>query len=92
MYHVAIGQGGGTGVLVQNIEGTLNSRTTVPTPNIPELVFGESRSTGQTVCVANNTDVYLITGTTLNTTLTSGVAIGNQQVARGERAGTVALP
>ena len=29
-------------------------------------------ATGQTVCVANNTDVYLISGTTLNTTLTSG--------------------
>jgi hypothetical protein len=28
-------------------------------------------TTGQTVCTANNTDVYLLTGTTLNTTLTS---------------------
>jgi hypothetical protein len=28
--------------------------------------------TGQSVCVANNTDVYLITGSTLNKTLTSG--------------------
>jgi hypothetical protein len=29
-------------------------------------------ATGETVCVGNNRDVYLITGTTLNTTLTSG--------------------
>jgi hypothetical protein len=28
--------------------------------------------TGETVCTANNTDVYLITGSTLNATLTSG--------------------
>ncbi len=63
--------GGGTGVLVQNIEGTLGSFTTVPTPNIPNSCSANP-ATGQTVCVANNTDVYLITGTTLNTTLTSG--------------------
>jgi hypothetical protein len=39
-------------------------------------------STGQTVCVANNTDVYLITGTTLNKTLTSG-ATGTQTFSGG---------
>jgi len=40
-------------------------------------------ATGQTVCVANNTDVYLINGTTLTSTLTSG-ATGTQGFSGGD--------
>jgi hypothetical protein len=36
----------------------------------------------QTVCVANNTDVYLITGATLNSTLKSG-ATGTEDFSGG---------
>lgn len=64
-------EGTTTGVYVQTIEGTIGGTTTVPTPNIANSC-SSNPATGQTVCVANNTDVYLITGTTLNTTLTSG--------------------
>jgi hypothetical protein len=40
-------------------------------------------TTGQTVCVANNTDVYLINGTTLTSTLTSG-ATSSQSFSGGD--------
>jgi len=43
----------------------------ITTPNVVNSCSSNS-VTGQTVCVANNTDVYLLTGTSLNTTLTSG--------------------
>ncbi|HUY27429.1 MAG TPA: hypothetical protein VMV27_08420 [Candidatus Binataceae bacterium] len=45
--------------------------TTVTTTNVPNSCSCNS-NTGETVCVANNTDVYLINGTTLTSTLTSG--------------------
>ncbi|HUY39827.1 MAG TPA: hypothetical protein VMV13_13410 [Candidatus Binataceae bacterium] len=45
--------------------------TTVTTANVPNSCSSNSTS-GVTVCVANNTDVYLINGTTLTSTLTSG--------------------
>jgi len=64
-------EGSGTGVFVKNIEGTLGAGTTVPTANIANSC-SSNPATGQTVCVANNTDVYLISGTTLTNTLTSG--------------------
>jgi hypothetical protein len=51
--------------------GTGGAPTTVATGNVPNSCSSNS-TTGQTVCVGNNTDVYLITGTTLNSTLTSG--------------------
>jgi hypothetical protein len=57
--------------VVKNIEGTLGVGTTVPTANITNSC-SSNPATGQTVCVANNTDVYLISGTTLTNTLTSG--------------------
>ncbi len=63
--------GGGTGVFVQNIEGTINPAVNIATPHVPNSC-SSNPATGETVCVANNTDVYLITGTTLNTTLSSG--------------------
>ncbi len=60
-----------TGVSVINIEGTSITPTLVATPNVVNSCASNPK-TGQTVCTANNTDVYLLTGTTLNTTLTSG--------------------
>jgi hypothetical protein len=63
--------GGGRGIFVQNIEGAINPPVNIATPNIPNSC-SSNPATGQTVCVANNTDVYLVTGTTLTNTLTSG--------------------
>ena len=60
-----------TGVFTQNIEGTIGAFASIPTTHIVNSC-SSNPATGQTVCVANNTDVYLITGNTLNTTLTSG--------------------
>src|SRR5215469_9199977 len=66
---------GTTGVTVVPIEtssgiGTGGAPTMISTPN-PVNSCSSNSSTGETVCVANNTDVYLITGSTLNQTLTS---------------------
>ena len=63
--------GSATGVFVKNIEGALGAGSSVATTHVTNSC-SSNPATGQTVCVANNTDVYLITGTTLNTTLTSG--------------------
>jgi hypothetical protein len=63
--------GNTTGVFVKNIEGTLGAGVSIPTPNITNSC-SSNPATGQTVCVANNTDVYVINGTTLATTYTSG--------------------
>ncbi len=59
-----------TGVKVVPIEGA-GAAATIPTTQ-PVNSCASNPATGQTVCTANNTDIYLITGTTLNTTLTSG--------------------
>ena len=59
-----------TGIQVVPIEGG-GSPKSISTPNTTNSCASNS-ATGETVCVANNTDVYLITGSTLNTTLTSG--------------------
>lgn len=59
-----------TGIGVVNVEGPPAS-TTIVTPKVVNACSADS-ITGEIVCTANNTDVYLITGTTLNTTLTSG--------------------
>ena len=76
--YVPRGNWGGftTGVAVAPIEtksgiGTGASPTLIATPNVANSCSSNS-NTGQTVCVANNTDVYLINGTTLASTLTSG--------------------
>jgi hypothetical protein len=63
--------GGATGVAALNIEGTSITNTLIATPNIANSC-ASNPITGQTVCVANNTDVYVLTGTTLSKTLTSG--------------------
>jgi hypothetical protein len=59
-----------TGVSVVNVEGTSVTPTLIATPNVVNSCASNS-VTGQTVCSANNTDVYLLTGPTLNSTLTS---------------------
>lgn len=65
-------EGSTSGVFVKNIEGgALGTGTTIATPNVANSC-SSNPATGETVCVGNNTDVYLINGTTLTTTLTSG--------------------
>jgi hypothetical protein len=77
---------GTTGVTVVPIEtsaglGTGGSPTTIATANTANSCSSNSQ-TGETVCVANNTDVYLINGTTLSSMLTSG-ATGTQDFSGG---------
>jgi hypothetical protein len=60
-----------TGVSVVNVEGSAITPTRISTPNVVNSVISNPL-TGQSVAVANNTDVYLINGTTLTNTLTSG--------------------
>jgi hypothetical protein len=64
-------EGGVAGVFVQNIEGTIGSASAVSTPNVVNSC-SSNPATQQTVCVANNTDVYILTGTTLSSTFSSG--------------------
>ncbi len=61
---------GSKGVQVVPIEGT-DSRATVTTPNDVNTCSANS-ATGMTVCTANNTDVYIIKGSKVVTTVTSG--------------------
>jgi hypothetical protein len=69
-----------TGIQAVPIEGG-GSPATIATAN-PVNSCSSNPATGETVCTANNTDVYLITGTTLTTTLTSG-ATGSVQYSGG---------
>jgi hypothetical protein len=62
-------EGGDTGVQFVPIEGG-GSNATISTPGVVNACSSNS-VTGQTVCTANDTDVYLITGSTLNKTVTS---------------------
>ncbi len=71
-------EGGTAAVNVVPIEtssgiGTGGSPTAVTTGNVPNSCSSNS-TTGETVCAANNTDVYLINGTTLTSTLTSAAS------------------
>jgi hypothetical protein len=59
------------GVSVVNVEGSGVTPTLIPTANTVNSCASNSL-TGKTVCTANNTDVYLLTGTALASTLTSG--------------------
>src|ERR1039458_6393013 len=63
--------GSTTGIQVWPVEPVPLPPTPVPTPSVVNSC-SSNPATGETVCVANNTDVYLLTGTTLNTTLSSG--------------------
>ncbi len=78
---------GSTSVKVVPIEtssgiGTGGASSSIATGNIPNSCSSNS-TTGQTVCVGNNTDVYLINGTTLTSTLTSG-ATSSESFSGGE--------
>ena len=69
-----------TGISVVPIEtsagiGKGGPPTTIATPGTTNSCSSNSL-TAETVCVANDTDVYLITGSTLNSTLTSGATGG----------------
>jgi hypothetical protein len=59
-----------TGVSAINIEGTSITNKLITTPNAVNSCAANP-ITGKTVCVANKTDVYVLTGTTLSTMLTS---------------------
>ena len=68
--------GGSASVNVVPIEtssgiGTGGSPTSITVGSAPNSCASNS-TTGQTVCIGNNTDVYLINGSTLTSTLTSG--------------------
>ncbi|MGH6837864.1 MAG: hypothetical protein ACREDT_03525 [Methylocella sp.] len=62
--------GSTTGVSAVNIEGTSITPKLITTPNVTNSCAANP-ITGKAVCVANNTDVYVLTGTTLSTMLTS---------------------
>src|SRR5215472_11276486 len=87
--YVPLGNWGGstTGVAAVPIEtssglGTGAPATLIATPNVANSCSSNS-NTGQTVCVANNTDVYLINGTSLSSTLTSA-ATASQGFSGGD--------
>jgi hypothetical protein len=63
-------QFGGTGVAAANVEGTSITDTLIPTTSVINSC-ASNPITGQTVCTANNTDVYIIKGTGLDPTLTT---------------------
>lgn len=69
-------EGGTAAVNVVPIEtssgvGTGGAPTTVVTGSVPNSCSSNS-TTGTTVCTGNNTDVFVISGSTLSSTLTSG--------------------
>ena len=67
--------GSATGVVAVPIEGAMvGTNTPIATPNSVNSCAGNP-ATGQAVCTANNTDIYLISGSppALSTTLTSGM-------------------
>lgn len=60
-----------TGVSVVNVEGSSITPTLISTPSAVNSC-ASNPVTGVTVCAANDNNVYLLTGTTLSSTLTSG--------------------
>jgi hypothetical protein len=62
--------GGNAGIQAVPIEGG-GSPSSISTPNVVNSCAGNP-VTGQVVCTANNTDVYLISGNSLTKTLTGG--------------------
>ncbi len=61
---------GTTGIQVAQIEPTGGSFTSITTPQVTNSCSSNS-TTGETVCVSNNTNIYRITGSTINSTVTS---------------------
>ena len=64
-----------TGLQVVQLEPTTGVPASVVTPGVVNSCASNS-VTGETVCSSNGTDVYLLTGSTLNSTLTSGADQG----------------
>lgn len=62
--------GGATGLSAVNIEGSSITPTLIPTPAVVNSCASNAL-TGETVCTANTSDVYLIGGTKLRQTVTS---------------------
>lgn len=60
-----------TGIYVVPLEGSGVSRATIPTNQVVNSCSVNSE-TGETICSADGTDVYLINGSTIDKTLTSG--------------------
>ena len=60
-----------TGLQVVQLEPTTPTPSSIATPGVVNSCSSNS-VTGETVCSSNGTDIYLITGSTLNTTLTDG--------------------
>ena len=60
-----------TGVSVVNVEGSSITPALISTPNVVNAA-ASNPVTGETVATANNTDIYLLNGSTLSNTLTSG--------------------
>jgi hypothetical protein len=60
-----------TGIGAINVEGTSITPKLISTPNAANS-SASNPNTGKTVATANNTDVYILSGTTLTNTLTSG--------------------
>ena len=59
-------ESGATGIDVVNVEGTSITNTTIPTGSDVIYSCASNSVTGQTVCTANNTDVYVLKGTGLD--------------------------
>ena len=63
--------GGKTGIAVVNLEGNAATPTVIPTKSVVNSCATNSQ-TGVTVCTANNAEVYIVNGTSVTNTLTSG--------------------
>jgi hypothetical protein len=70
-----------TGIQVVPLEGG-GLPVSIATPNVVNSCASNS-TMGQTVCTANTTDVYLISGSTLTTTLTSAGTVINPGFSGG---------
>jgi len=74
-------QFGNTGVAVANVEGSSITDSLIPTTSVVNSC-ASNPITGQTVCTANNTDVYIISGTALDPTVATNplISAGTGQV------------
>ncbi len=61
--------GGATGIDVVNVEGSSITDTQIPTGSDVINSCASNSATGQTVCTANNSDVYILKGTGLDPTV-----------------------
>jgi len=66
--------GGSTGISVVNVEGSSVTPTLIPTAEIVNSCASNA-VTGQTVCTGNDNDIYILSGTTLGSTLASGASL-----------------